>query len=98
MSAPSLRVPRCDMCGNQDERCFTVTLGSDPSVTYTFDCFECAIQRLAPVCVRCRCRVVGHVAEVELPTGEVVHCCAFCGRWGDIVDEAMAARGEREPG
>ena len=81
---PSFRVRRCDMCGNEDANCFEVTMGSDPAVTYTFDCFECAIQRLAPVCAHCRCRVVGHGVEIERPSGEVLLCCAFCARWGEV--------------
>jgi hypothetical protein len=29
-------------------------------VLYTFDCFECAIQALAPTCAHCQSRVIGH--------------------------------------
>jgi hypothetical protein len=37
----------CDVCGNEYARCFEVTLAGQ---TYTFDSFECAVQRLAPTC------------------------------------------------
>ncbi len=44
--------------------------------TFTFDCFECAIQKLAPSCAHCGCRVVGHGVEAA---GKVF-CCAHCAR------------------
>jgi hypothetical protein len=43
---------------------------------HTFDSFECAIQRLAPRCEHCDCRVIGHGVEVE---GRFF-CCAHCAR------------------
>ena len=39
---------RCDVCGNDYDKAFTVTLGSD---TKTFDSFECAIHALAPAAI-----------------------------------------------
>jgi hypothetical protein len=62
---------RCDGCGNEYDKCFTVTLGG---ATYTFDCFECAIGRLAPTCAACGCTIIGH--GVENP--EAIFCCAHC--------------------
>ncbi len=32
---------------------------------HAFDTFECAIQRLAPVCSNCGCRFIGHGVEAE---------------------------------
>lgn len=76
---PAFQMRYCDMCGQECRTYFEVSIGSDPRVTYTFDCFECAIQRLAPVCDRCRCRVLGHGVEVGLRSGATIFCCAPCG-------------------
>jgi hypothetical protein len=38
------------------------------------DSFECAIQKIAPVCEHCRCRVIGHGVE----HGDRIFCCAHC--------------------
>ena len=61
----------CDTCGNSYDRTFAVTMGE---ARYAFDCFECAIQRLAPHCATCDCTVIGHGVEAE---GEI-YCCAHC--------------------
>jgi hypothetical protein len=47
----------CETCGNEYDKAFQVTLRG---TTHTFECFECAIQALAPMCGRCGLRVVGH--------------------------------------
>lgn len=62
---------RCDQCGNDYDKAFRVFLGESE---YTFDSFECAIQRLAPTCPHCGCRIIGHGVE----QGEIVYCCAHC--------------------
>ena len=62
---------QCEVCGNDYDKIMAVTIGGR---THTFDCFECAIQALAPVCLRCGCRVIGHGVEVE---GRI-YCCAHC--------------------
>lgn len=61
----------CQTCGNDYDKAFTVTLAGK---THTFDSFECAIEALAPRCVNCGCRVIGHGAEAD---GKV-YCCAHC--------------------
>src|SRR5205809_548709 len=38
---------KCDVCGNDYDKAFTVTMAGR---TQTFDAFECAIHALAPVC------------------------------------------------
>jgi hypothetical protein len=63
----------CHVCGNKYQKAFTVTRGAE---TYTFDSLECAIQRLAPSCAHCGCRVIGHGLEAD----EVIYCCAHCAR------------------
>lgn len=62
---------RCDVCGNDYDKTFQVVTADG---THTFDCFECAIHRLAPSCGHCGVRVVGHGVEA----GGVVYCCASC--------------------
>jgi len=64
---------RCDTCGNEYERSFEVTLDGR---SYTFDCFECAIHRLAPTCRSCGCRILGHGVEAD----EEMFCGAHCAR------------------
>ena len=41
---------RCDVCGNDYDKAFTVTT---PERSGTFDSFECAIHALAPSCAHC---------------------------------------------
>jgi hypothetical protein len=45
-------------------------------VDHHFDCFECAIQALAPRCTNCGVPIVGHGVEVDSTT----YCSAHCGR------------------
>lgn len=67
----------CDVCGNDYWMSFEVrTTGGG---AYTFDSFECAIQRLAPRCEHCDCRIIGHGVEVQ---GRFF-CCAHCARSAD---------------
>ena len=61
----------CEVCGNAYDKAFQVILQGR---THTFDCFECAIQMLAPVCKHCGCRIIGHGVE----EGEQFYCCAHC--------------------
>lgn len=61
----------CEVCGNDYDKSFTITMGGEP---HEFDSFECAISRLAPTCKHCGCRVVGHGVE----TGGVIYCSAHC--------------------
>ena len=48
---------RCDMCGNDYDKSFQVTM---EGTTRTFDSFECAINACAPGCVHCGCKIIGH--------------------------------------
>jgi hypothetical protein len=66
-------VARCDTCGNDYDKPLVVTMGT---TSHTFDSFECAIQRMAPTCAHCGCRVIGHGVE----TDGVTFCCANCAR------------------
>ncbi len=64
---------KCDMCGNDYDKAFQITQGGK---THTFDSFECAIHKLAPVCEHCQCRIIGHGMEAE---GKM-YCCANCAK------------------
>jgi hypothetical protein len=64
---------RCETCGNEYDKCFEVFLAGK---SHTFDCFECAIQALAPACDHCGCRIVGHGVESQ----GAFYCCANCAR------------------
>ena len=57
--------------GNDYENSFVITMDG---VSHTFDSFECAITRLAPICEHCSNRVIGHGIE---STGHI-YCCAHC--------------------
>ena len=62
---------KCETCGNDYDKSFTVTIGEEE---HTFDSFECAIAKLAPHCSHCDCRIIGHGVEAD---GEM-YCCAHC--------------------
>jgi hypothetical protein len=62
---------KCEVCGNDYDKAFSVTVAGR---TQTFDSFECAIHALAPVCAHCHCKVVGHGVEHH---GQIF-CCAHC--------------------
>jgi hypothetical protein len=64
---------QCDVCGNEYDKAFQVSLRGR---TLTFDSFECAIQMLAPVCGHCNCRIIGHGVE---QSGRI-YCCANCAK------------------
>jgi hypothetical protein len=61
----------CEVCGNDYDKSFTVTLEGEG---HTFDSFECAIHALAPQCSHCGCRIVGHGVE----RGSDIFCCDHC--------------------
>ena len=66
----------CEVCGNDYDKAFRVTMSG---TEHTFDCFECAIHALAPRCESCGCAVLGHGVEAK----NSVYCSAHCaGRAG----------------
>lgn len=69
----------CDVCGNDYDKSFQVT---HQGGTFTFDSLECAAERLAPRCVHCRCRILGHGVE----TDDAIYCCAHCARQSGAFD------------
>ncbi len=65
----------CEVCGNEYDKSFEVTVGG---TSHTFDSFECAIHALAPTCEHCGCRIIGHGVQA----GGTVFCCAHCAQQG----------------
>jgi hypothetical protein len=63
----------CEVCGNDYDMSFEVVA---QGARHTFDSFECAIHRMAPVCEHCGVKVVGHGVVVE----GTFYCCAHCAR------------------
>jgi Rieske Fe-S protein len=63
----------CEVCGNDYYLAFEVVTAGRRHV---FDSFECAIQKLAPICAHCGCRVIGHGTEAL----NAIYCCAHCAR------------------
>ena len=61
----------CEVCGNDYDKAFEVTVAG---TSHTFDSFECAIQALAPQCNHCGCRIIGHGVEAD----GSMFCCAHC--------------------
>lgn len=68
---------KCEVCGNDYDKAFTVTAAGH---THTFDSFECAIHALAPICEHCGCKVIGHGVEAD----GVFYCCASCAKHAGV--------------
>jgi hypothetical protein len=64
---------RCEVCGNDYDKSFEIIAGGKKHV---FDSFECAIHAVAPACVHCQCRIIGHGVEEN---GKI-YCCVNCAR------------------
>jgi len=64
---------KCEHCGNDYDKAFTVTIGGK---THTFDSFECAIHAVAPRCAHCKCVIIGHGVEAN----GTYYCCAHCAK------------------
>ena len=64
-------MPTCEVCGNDYDKAFEVTVEGKKHI---FDSFECAIFALAPACAHCGCKVIGHGVEAN---GKIF-CCAHC--------------------
>jgi hypothetical protein len=62
---------KCEVCHNEYDKAFTVTIANK---SHTFDSFECAIHALAPTCAHCGCKVVGHGVEAN----NEIYCCSHC--------------------
>jgi hypothetical protein len=63
----------CANCGNEYDKPMKISVEEKE---YIFDCFECAIQMMAPVCAHCETRIIGHGVEAN----SKMFCCAQCAR------------------
>jgi len=70
---------KCEVCSNEYDKTFELVAAGH---RHTFDCFECAIQAIAPICEQCHCKVIGHGVEVR---GQF-YCCANCARLATSAD------------
>lgn len=61
----------CEVCGNDYAMPIVVEA---QGMRHVFDCFECAIHRMAPICEHCNCKIIGHGVESD---GRFF-CCAHC--------------------
>lgn len=64
---------KCEVCGNEYHLSIEVIAAGNKHV---FDCFECAIHKLAPICDHCGCKVIGHGIEAN----NTFYCGAHCAR------------------
>lgn len=64
---------QCEVCENEYDMSFEVHV---QGAVHVFDSFECAIQRMAPICQHCGCKIIGHGVQAE---GRFF-CCAHCAR------------------
>ncbi|MGH8655845.1 MAG: hypothetical protein ACREYE_28340 [Gammaproteobacteria bacterium] len=71
-------MPKCEVCDNEYDKAFEVTLDAK---THVFDSFECAIHALAPRCARCDCRIIGHGLEAN----DKIFCGNHCARQQGVV-------------
>jgi hypothetical protein len=62
---------RCEVCGNDYDKSFEVTMQGKRHV---FDSFECAVHALAPTCAHCGLRILGHGLEAD----GTFYCCDHC--------------------
>jgi len=69
----------CVQCGNVYDKAFEVVVGGSK---LTFDCFECAIHKLAPTCAHCGCRIIGHGVE----TADAFYCCVHCAKQAGVAE------------
>lgn len=70
---------QCEVCGNDYHLAFEIISKGE---RHTFDSFECAIHRLAPVCAHCQCKIIGHGIE----SGASFFCCANCARESGVTE------------
>ena len=77
-------MPKCEVCENEYDKSFSIEMNGERHV---FDSFECAIQRLAPQCAYCQCRIIGHGIEAN----SKMFCCANCARRSGVSSVADRA-------
>jgi hypothetical protein len=77
---------RCEVCENDYDLSFQVIAADGRP--HVFDCFECAIHALAPTCVHCGCRIIGH----GMQAGSRMFCCAYCASCEGVPEMADRVR------
>ena len=70
---------RCETCGNNYDKAFEVVMAGE---THVFDSFECAIHALAPRCVNCGIRIIGHGLEKN----GSFFCCDHCAEQQGVLE------------
>jgi hypothetical protein len=68
---------KCEVCGNDYDKSFEIRIAG---ATHVFDSFECAIHAVAPACVHCHCKIIGHGVEGK----GAIYCCAYCAHQAGI--------------
>lgn len=63
----------CEVCGNYYDKPLIIEYQGRE---HAFDCFECAINKLAPQCANCGVTIIGHGTEAR----GLMCCCAHCAR------------------
>ena len=71
-------MPKCEVCGNDYDKAFTVTMKGKAHI---FDSFECAIHSLAPKCAHCGCTIIGHGLATRFPKLRFAPTEFFSGQW-----------------
>lgn len=71
----------CITCGTDSDDAFTVTWEGR---TATFDCIECLATMVAPLCVHCGCRILGHWLLMDNDH----YCCVHCAQSAQSGDGA----------
>ena len=69
---------QCVQCENEYDKSFSVKMPDGQS--YEFDCFQCAITKLAPRCSQCSAIMVGPGFETEK---DDYYCCQQCAEAAD---------------
>lgn len=62
----------CATCGNLYDKPFRLIDAEGRE--FWFDSFECAIQKVAPECRHCGCKIIGHGVDDNGP----MFCCGHC--------------------
>ena len=67
----------CEVCGNEYANLFEIKKNN---ASHWFDCFECAIHKLAPQCDHCGVKILCHGMESD----DQLFCGAHCARLSGI--------------
>lgn len=81
----------CESCGNYYEDAFVVEMGGQRHV---FDSFECAINKLAPLCSHCDTKIVGHGVQLD---GQF-YCCNHCAMHDELQKDPLTRTVEQNVG